>query len=163
MDRFTLTPITSRPDLRRNAARVAVLQGADRSLDDHRDSATHEFRICSSSRRISCNSCEEPVLLDLWPKLDYTDPGRAHRSIPWWNNRNAISSHYAAIRGCLEWLHRAKASRKGIDCEPFHQLFNRISAPGIKIHSASSQEDLPRTDVAEKRVAPLVCTEFSSR
>jgi hypothetical protein len=51
MDRFTLTLMTSRPDLRRNAARVAVLQGADRSLDDDRDSATHEFWICSSSRR----------------------------------------------------------------------------------------------------------------
>src|SRR3984893_19264127 len=75
MDRCTLTLITSRPDLRRNAARVAVFQGADRSLDD-----------------------DAPALLDLWPTRDYTDPRRAHRSIPWRNNRYASSRHYAAIR-----------------------------------------------------------------
>src|SRR3984893_15062830 len=90
MDRCTLTLITSRPDLRRNAARVAVFQGADRSLDD-----------------------DAPALLDLWPTRDYTDPRRAHRSISWRNDRYASSRHYAAIRGCLEWLHRAKARSQG--------------------------------------------------
>jgi hypothetical protein len=55
-----------------------------------------------------------------------------------------------------------------IDSEPFHQLFNRISAPGIKIHSGSSQEDLriptPLASQCGGKAGGSACwTEFSSR